>query len=232
MEGHILASVHNLRLRYGRTEALRGISLSIYRGEMIGLLGANGCGKTTLMKVLAGLLQTYQGSVSICGETDTWKIKNTVCFYPANPFCHGNLSLEKTMDLYSSLYPDYHRGQAVDLFQEFCLDTSSRIGQLSKGKRALALFILNLCRNGRLYILDEPFGGIDIRTREMMKQVLLRLITPEKTFLISTHELTDMESLFERIILMKQGHVTLDGCCDDLREARGCSITEIAKEEL
>lgn len=232
MDGHTLASVHNLRMRYGRTEALRGVSLSIYRGEMIGLLGANGCGKTTLMKILAGLLQTYQGSVSVCGETDTWKTKNAVCFYPANPFCHGNLSLEKTMELYSSLYPGYQRDQAAGLFREFCFDASARLGQLSKGKRALALFILNLCRKGQLYILDEPFGGIDIRTREMMKQALLRLITPEKTFLISTHELTDMESLFERIILMKQGLVALDGCCDDLREERGCSITEIVKEEL
>ena len=106
------------------------------------------------------------------------------------------------------------------------------MGTLSKGRCALAQFILHLARDAQLYLLDEPFGGIDVKTRELMKDVLLSYVVSDRTYLISTHEITDMETLFDRILLIKDGSVIINDTTDELRDRYSCSIADIVKEAL
>ncbi len=227
-----IARLSNLSMSYGNHPVLTNVSISIPSGEIIGLIGANGCGKTTLMKIMAGLIQTYSGEVQILGECNTWNTKHGVCFYPSNPFFFPSASIEQSIKMQESLFPNYNAELARSVYKQFSFDLSAKLGTLSKGRCALAQFILHLARDAQLYLLDEPFGGIDIKTRELMKSVLMNYIVPEKTYLVSTHEISDMETLFDRILLIKNGSVVINETTDELRASHSCSITDIVKEAL
>ena len=227
-----LIRLSNLSMAYGNHTVLKDISLTIPSGEIIGLIGANGCGKTTMMKIIAGLIQTYSGEVQVLGETDTWNTKHRVCFYPSNPFYFPSASIEQALKMHVSLFPNYNIELARSVYKQFSFDLSEKLGTLSKGRCALAQFILHLARDAQLFLLDEPFGGIDIKTRELMKDVLLSCIMPDRTYLISTHEISDMETLFDRILLVKNGSVIINDTTDELRATHSCSITDIVKEAL
>lgn len=228
----ICVSVKDLRMTYGHADALRGVSFDLEAGSLVGLAGANGSGKTTLLKILAGLIQTFRGGVSILGQKDTWAAKADVCFHPAYPWFRPGERLSDALKMYARLRLNYRADEAAALFDRFGFDMNARLGTLSKGRCALALFILSMGTDARVYLLDEPFGGIDVKTRDEMKEVLLRLADGDRLFLIATHELSDMERLFDRFILLKEGRVALDGLGDDLREAYGCSVTELARRML
>ena len=225
-----IIKISSLTLNYGKTEALRGLNLSLSGGEIVGLLGSNGSGKTTLMRVLSGLLTQWKGSVEIDGESDLWQAKRKICFMPADPFVEDGMSIGTAIHVYSELFPAYRSSLAEELFREFHLDLSAHITTLSKGRRALTMFILYLSRSAKLYLLDEPFGGIDIKTREEMKEVLLSQASPDKTFLISTHEITDTESIFDRIVIIREGQTVMNEEADALRARYGKNIRELSKE--
>ncbi len=227
-----IIQIENLDVKYGKNIAIKSMTFSLPRGEIVGLVGENGSGKTTLMRILAGMIQKYKGTVIIDNKTNTWDAKDIVCYYPSNPYFDGNATLEQTIKLYSSLYRGYNQDLAYKMFEQFDFDLSFRLNQLSKGKCALAMFIFYLSKNAQLYIFDEPFSGIDIKTRSLMKEALLGHADSEKTYLISTHEITDMESLFDRIVLIKEGKIILNNVTDMLREQYRKSVVDIVKEVL
>ena len=227
-----IARMKNLSMTYGNNAVLKDMTIDIPSGEIIGLIGANGCGKTTMMKILAGLIQTYSGEVQILGEKNTWNTKQRVCFYPSNPFYFPSSTIEQAMKTQELLFPNYNIELARSVYKQFSFDLSAKMGTLSKGRCALAQFILHLARDAQLYLLDEPFGGIDVKTRKLMKDVLMSYVVPDRTYLISTHEITDMETLFDRILLIKDGSVIINDTTDELRDRYSCSITDIVKEAL
>lgn len=232
MKVDCIIRVENLEVKYGNHTAIKNMTLSLPKGEFIGLVGENGSGKTTLMRVLSGMIQKYKGAVIIDNITNTWEAKEKICYYPSNPFFDGNMTLHQMITLYSSLYRRYDKELAYQMFEQFGFDLSFRMNQLSKGKCALAMFIIQLSKDAQIYIFDEPFSGIDIKTRSLMKEVLQNYTDQNKTYLISTHEITDMESLFDRIVLIKEGKVILNESADVLREQYGKSMVDIIKEVL
>ena len=225
-------SVKDLSMSYGRGDALKGVSFQLEAGTLVALTGANGSGKSTLLKILAGFIQTYRGEASILGQRDTWLTKSEVCFHPSYPWFKPGQRVSDAVKMYAALRPGYRVAEADELFGRFGFDMSARLGTLSKGRLALALFILSMGVNARVYLLDEPFGGIDIKTRDEMREVLLRQADERRLFLIATHELSDMERLFDRFILLDHGRIALDGQSDDLREQYGCSIAELMRRKL
>jgi len=227
-----IARLTGLSMSYGNRAVLSDITMGVPTGEIIGLIGANGCGKTTLMKIMAGLIQTYRGEVQILGESNTWNIKRRVCFCPSTPFYFPSDSIEKAVKTQESLFSNYNTEWALSTYRQFSFDLSSKLGTLSKGRCALAQFILYLARDAQLYLLDEPFGGIDIKTRELMKNVLMSCIDLNKTYIVSTHEIADMETLFDRILFIKNGTIAINAATDELRARYSCSITDIIKEVL
>lgn len=224
-----VASTSGLSMSYGKANALNDVSLTIPEGELIGLAGANGSGKTTLLKILAGMIQVYQGTVRVLDERDTWAAKQKICYHESYPYFRADQKIRDAIRMYDSLRTNYDSNWAKDTFKRFEFDLSARIGSLSKGRCALALLILSLACEAKLYLLDEPFAGIDIKTRSEMKNVLLDRAAPGRTFLIATHELTDMESLFDRFILLDRGKIAVNDLADRLREEHGCSVTELVR---
>ena len=232
MENNELVKISGLQVQYTRLPVLRGITLSLPKGEIIGLVGANGSGKTTLMRVIAGMIPRYSGTVSINGCTDMWKARADVCFLPSEPFYEKGLSLSRTMGLYSELFPNYQKDLAYSLCERFGLSRGEKLSTFSTGRRALALFILHLCRTAAVYLLDEPFRGIDIKTRAEMKNVLIEAASPDKMFLISTHEIMEMESLFDRVALIREGRLIFCEEADALRMRTGQTLTDMIREAI
>lgn len=220
----------HLSMHYESREALRDISFSVPEGSVTGVIGANGCGKTTLFKVLSGLIQDYQGEVTVCGYHDTWKTKREVCYHPTLPFYQPGMKLGSAVKQRAVLYEHFEEDSARRMLRQFDFDLSAKLGQLSRGRCALALLILSLSMDCRICLLDEPFSGIDIKSRMQMKEVLTDVSAAGRTILIATHEISDFEVLFDDVLLIKEGKTVLHSSTDELREKSGGSIAEIAKE--
>ncbi len=222
--------VCNVSMNYGRKNALSDVSFSAHDGTITGVIGANGCGKTTLLKMIAGLIQDYRGKILVCNCSDTWKTKQAVCYHPTLPFYQSRMTIGSAIRQQALLYRNFREETANELFQRFEINLSEQLGELSRGTLALALLILSLSIDTRIYLLDEPFSGIDIKSRSRMKEVLLSVAAQGKTMLIATHELSDLEELFDFVLFMKDGKVVIHCPADELRESFGNSIAEAAKE--
>lgn len=223
---------NHLSMKYSGKNALHDVSFSVSEGSITGIIGANGCGKTTLFKIIAGLIQDYKGEISICGCHDTWKNKRDVCYHPTLPFYQPNMTISKAVKQHKLLYVSFDEEAALRMFQQFDFDLSVCLGQLSRGRCALALLILSVSIDARIYLFDEPFGGIDIKSREQMKEIMIDVSSKGKTLLIATHEINDFEPLFDYIMLLKEGKLILNSSADELRNQYNCSIAEISKEMI
>ena len=222
----------HLSMKYGKRNALRDVTFSVNEGSITGVIGANGCGKTTLFKIIGGLIQDYEGEVCICGCRDTWKTKRDVCYHPTLPFYQPKMTIRKAIRQHALLHGGFDENAALRMFEQFDYDVSAYLGQLSRGRCALALLILSLATDARIYLFDEPFGGIDIKSRAQMKEIMADASYEGKTLLIATHEIYDFEPLFDDVMLFREGNLILKSSADDLRKQYGDSVVEIAKEMI
>ncbi len=228
---NILEAKH-LSMKYDRRNALYDVSFSVNEGTITGLIGANGCGKTTLLKIIGGLIQDYRGEICIYGRNDTWKTKRDVCYHSTLPFYQPKMTISQAIRQHALLFVNFNENTARRMLHQFDFDLSMRLGQLSRGRCALALLILSLSIDAKIYLFDEPFGGIDIKSRAQMKEIMMDVSSAGKTLLIATHEILDFEPLFDNVLLLKEGKLILNSPADDLRTQYHGSVTEAAKEMI
>jgi len=226
----MLVQISNLTKRYITTSALSDITLEVPEGHIMGLLGPNGSGKTTLMKILAGLVSPTSGSVLVDGMAPGVGTKAVVSFLPDVNHLDRWMSVREAGDFYADFYVDFDRKRFEELLAIMRLTAGQKIGSLSRGMVEKARLSLVFSRRARLYILDEPFGGLDPLARAQVLDALVANFRADCSIILSTQMVADVERFFDDVVFLDSGRVVLAGEAEDLRTRRGGSIEDIYRE--
>nr|WP_208420299.1 ABC transporter ATP-binding protein [Paenibacillus lupini] len=215
---------------YGSKHALRDVSFQIQPGKIIGLLGSNGSGKSTLMKIAAGLMQPSSGQLLVCGEPSGPRTKAWTSFMPDKPLTESWMRVKDAIGFYQDFYSDFDEAKANEMLQFMNLNPSDKISTLSKGMNDRMQLTLALSRNAKLYLLDEPIGGVDPVAREKILDAIVKYYNEDSCLVISTHLVRDIERIFDEVIFIKNGNVVLQEEVETIRFTRGKSVDELFKE--
>ena len=225
-----LVEATGLTKRYGSIAALDGFDVSLGPGQVVGLLGENGCGKTTLLKILAGVLSGYEGEVRIGGHEPGPRSKALVSFLSDTSFLPDAARVSYCMELYRDFFADFQVEKARDLIGFFGLSETSRLKEMSKGMREKVQISLAMSRDARVFLLDEPISGVDPAARQLILDGILRTLSEDSLLLISTHLVHDLEPILDAVVMMRHGRVQLQGDADDLRGTHAASLDQIFRE--
>ena len=220
----------NLTKKYGGLTALNRVSFTLDSGKMIGLLGPNGSGKTTFIKILAGLLVPDEGSIYIDGHAPGVESKKVVAYLPDNHFINSYMTVRQIIDYFKDFYEDFREERALKMLSELGISEDARLKSLSKGNKEKVSLILTMSRNARLYVLDEPIAGVDPATRDYIISTIINNYNPEASVLISTHLISDIESVLDDALFIQSGHITLHKSVDAIRSENGKSVDELFRE--
>lgn len=219
-----------LTKRYHHAAALDGLDLQLPAGKIIGLLGPNGSGKTTFMKIAAGLLTPTTGQITVCGQTVGPKSKALISYLPDRNCFSKRMKVAQMLDCYQDFFPDFDRARAEDMLSALAIDRDARFQTLSKGTQEKVQLVLTMSRRARLYLLDEPIGGVDPAARDYILHTIINNYDPDATVLISTHLISDVERVLDEFLFLYQGKVIRQGEADAAREESGKSLDELFRE--
>lgn len=227
-----LIEIEGLYKSYGKKEVLRAVDLTLTSGKIIGLLGPNGSGKTTLIKILNGLLKDYQGTVLIDGNSIGKESKAIVSYLPDEPYFENWMTTSDAVHLFRDMYKDFDEEKVLSLMEQFHIEKKVKIKNLSKGMKEKFQLALVMSRKAKIYILDEPIGGVDPAARDLILDTILNNYDKDALILLSTHLISDIENIFDEVIFLRNGEVLLHENSEELREKRKASINTIFKEEF
>ena len=220
----------DLSKRFGNVQALDTVNLSIEPGRVIGLLGPNGSGKTTLLKLANGLLTPTDGEILIDGEAPGKRSRSLVSYLPDKPYLADWMKVRQLLDFFEDFYDDFDRDRAMEMLLRLNIGEDMRIREMSKGTREKTQLILVMSRKAKLYLLDEPIGGVDPATRDYILDTIIRNYNPEAAVVISTHLIADVEQVLDDVIFIDRGKILLQSSVDDIREERGMSVDQYFRE--
>lgn len=226
----LILETKNLNKRYFRKQALNNINLQLESGKILGLLGPNGSGKTTLLKTIAGLVKNVSGEILIDGHKPGVYTKKIVSYLPDSNFLYDWMTVSDAVELFKDFYDDFEEEKALDLLEFMKLNKKDKIKTFSKGMMERLNLSLILSRKSKLYILDEPIGGVDPLTRDKILDAIINNFRPESSMIITTHLVNDIERIFDDIAIIVNGEIVLSGNAEELRIEKGKSINDIFKE--
>lgn len=221
--------IEHLCKNYGKTAVLSDINLKIESGKIIGIAGRNGAGKTTLIKLINDLLTVSSGNISVCNKPIGVESKKLISYLPDCEYLSRNLTPKALIKMYGEFYADFNKSKAEVLLRDLNLPDLP-LYKMSKGMREKVQLVLVMSRNAVLYILDEPFGGVDPATRDYILDIILKNFNEESTLIISTHLISDIERILDEIVFIDGGKIILHENAEDLREKEGKSIDGIFRE--
>ncbi len=222
--------IEHLSKRYGSKQALDNVNLRLERGGVIGLLGPNGSGKTTMIKLIAGLLTPNSGHITVDGSPIGTESREKVAYLPDHMFLAKNMTIEKQINYFCDFFLDFDRERAYEMIASLGLKPTDRIGSLSKGNKEKVALILTMSRRAKLYLLDEPIAGVDPATRDYILRTIVQNYAEDSAVVISTHLISDIESVLDRVFYLQSGHIVLDSTPDDIRANTGLSVDEHFRE--
>lgn len=231
--GAWLVETRQVVKRYGRLEAVRGVSMRLVPGQIVGLLGPNGSGKSTLLKLIAGLLRPDAGEVRVMGRQPGVQTKAWVAFQPEIDHLYAWMPVRRVMDLAAAVVPDWDEGRARELLRLLHLEEHRQtpVKALSRGMRARLKLAVTMARTAPVVLLDEPLSGIDPPSRSRIIRALIEQFrTGEQVVVLATHEVAETEGIFDRVIFLDHGQIRLDDDAQALRERFGRSIQAIMEE--
>ncbi len=219
-----------LTKKYGSFFALSELTLSLDRGQIVGLLGPNGSGKTTLIKLANGLLNPTDGHIMINGLAPGTESKKIVSYLPDRSFFSEHMKVKEIISYYTDFYDNFSTDRASKMLDILEIDINSRFSALSKGTKEKIQLVLVMSRDADLYILDEPIGGVDPAARDYILQTILTNYNENATVLISTHLISDIENVLDRVIFLRNGQLALNETVDDIRLKYGKSVDTLFRE--
>ena len=219
-----------LTKNYGHVAALDGVDFAVEPGRIVGLLGPNGSGKTTLIKLANGLLTPTGSEILVCGMAPGKETHALVSYLPERTSIPLWMTAGQLLDFYQDFYKDFRRDAAEEMLAHLNIPVKQRIKQMSKGTREKVQLIVTMSRAAKLYLLDEPIGGVDPATRDYILSTIIGNYDPEAAVVISTHLISDVEKVLDDVIFINQGRVMLQSSVDQIREEKGMSVDELFRE--
>ncbi len=216
-----------------RRNVIENLNLQIPEGKIVGLLGPNGCGKSTLIKMVAGLLQPTSGEILICGNPVSEITNSYISYLPERTYFDSEMKVNQLIDLFDEFYSDYDRAKTLHMLRDLGIDINMRLKTLSKGTKEKVQLVMVMSRNANLYMLDEPIGGVDPAARDYILNTIVANYNPKSTVLITTHLISDVEKLLDEFFFIGYGGAILrSGNADDVRENEGKSLDQLFREEF
>lgn len=225
-----LAEIRGLTKVYGNTMAVNNLNLIIPRGRIIGLLGPNGSGKTTLIKMINGLLTPTAGSILINGCPPGPATKARIAYLPERTYLQSGMKVCDLVDFFQDFYEDFSRDRAFSMLSSLNIPFTAQLKTLSKGTKEKVQLILVMSRNADLFILDEPIAGVDPAARDYILNTILTNYDENATILISTHLISDIENILDRVIFLQNGQVVLNASVDEVRMQQKKSVDMLFRE--
>lgn len=226
-----LVEIRNLTKIYEKKKvALDHLNLTIGRGKIIGLLGPNGSGKTTMIKLLNGLLVASEGEVLINGKAPGPESKSIVSYLPERTYFQNSMKVKELIAYFSDFYQDFRPERAKEMLAGLNISEDARLKTLSKGTREKVQLIMVMSRDAQLYILDEPIAGVDPAARDYILKTIITNYNENATVIISTHLISDIERVLDEVIFIRDGRLILQETVEEIREKKGKSVDAYFRE--
>lgn len=222
---------HGLSKQYNRMSyALQNLNLALEPGQIVGLLGPNGSGKTTLIKLINDLLVPTEGRILIDGRAPGVEIKKIVSYLPERSCLDESMRIKEILRYFADFYQDFSTEKADAMLRDLEIDPAARLRTLSKGSREKVQLVLVMSRDARLYVLDEPIGGVDPAARDYILRTILSNYREDATVLLSTHLIYEIENILDRVLFLRQGQIVLNAGVDEIRTQQGKSVDTLFRE--
>ncbi|WP_442604227.1 ABC transporter ATP-binding protein [Paenibacillus sp. KN14-4R] len=225
-----MIEVKSISKKYKRKRVLDEVSFTAEKGQITCLVGINGVGKSTIMKAIMGLIPLFNGQILIDGQPVDKRIYEKVSFIPDTITMPPNLKIREAMQFMKDFYVNWNQKRALEMLDFFKLKAEDRIGDLSKGNAAKTNLMLGLALDADYILMDEPFSGIDIFSREQITNVFTSHLIEDRGVIITTHEIHDIEHLIDKVVMLDEGRVVKEFNTEDIRMEEGKSVVDVMRE--
>lgn len=225
-----ILTINGLRKTFEGKPALDDVNVHLQSGKIYGLLGPNGSGKTTLIKLINGLLVPDRGEIYVDGHQPGPESKSLVSYLPDKLYFNTWMKVTDLLNYYADFYSDFDIQRATDMLKRLQIDVNKKMKNLSKGTKEKVQLILVMSRRAKLYVLDEPIGGVDPAARDYILETIITNYDPEASVLMSTHLISDIENVLDEVIFIQNGRIVMAAVVDEIREREGKSVDELFRE--
>lgn len=227
-----LVEIRGLTKKYNKILALDAVTINLEKGKIYGLLGPNGAGKTTMIKILTGLIRKYEGQVYVNGQPLGIESRRIISYLLDHEYIDDAWTVEYAVEYYGDFFRDFNKEKALNLITELNIPLKKHFKALSKGTKEKLQLILCLSRNAELYIFDEPIAGVDTAARDLIFKLIMENYNQEGTILISTHLISDAETILDKYFFINNGRIIQEGDVNEVKKEKGKTLDEIFREKF